>query len=92
MCFPKCKQCDEEIKAVHGEEDPFAEEVGPNTNANECFIPKDIPEHIDSVNLNFSVEDGIFCLVYETSHQIIYVCTSEDAMMVYNALYELEFP
>ena len=42
-------------------------------------VPEGIHEHIDSVYLNFDFEDGILAFVYETSHGVIIVWTSDEA-------------
>ena len=86
MCFPKgminCKEY--ELKPAYNEDDRsfVTEEYIPNANTNECVIPEGLHEHIDSVYLNFSLEDGILCFIYETSHQTLYVWTSHEVMLL----------
>ena len=73
-------------------ENPFEDEI-PNANASQCYIPEGIHEHVDSVYLNFNVEDemGILCFVYETSYNTYYVWTSAEALEFYNQHYSVLF-
>ena len=65
MCFPKCSPCDKEIQLVYDEENGSIFEEDPPNTGSSLIIPEDIHEHVNSVYLNFNVEDGILCFVYE---------------------------
>ena len=73
MCFPTKEQPEAELAPL------FLEDGSVNTEENNTFIPEGLNEHIDSVYLNFNVEDGILAFVYECGNEMIIVYTSAEA-------------
>ena len=63
MCFPNSKNEDEEISPTY----------------KQVVISEGIIEHIDSLFLNFDLEDGILAFVYESCYEIRIVYTSPEA-------------
>ena len=85
MCFPKCKQCEQEIKSYYDEEDGSV--VQENNNSTELVIPENIHEHIDSVYLNFEIQspDCILAFIYEADNEMKFIIwTSDEAFQMCN--------
>ena len=73
MCWPNCCKCNKDPLPLFDEDGSIVEDT-----SNELIIP-DTHEHVDSVYLNFDIEDGILGFIYETSHGAIIVWTSQEA-------------
>ena len=79
MCFPKCTKCLTDPIPLFDKQGTLHEDENPNSISSQIIIPDDIHEHIDSVYLNFDLEEGILGFFYETSHKIFFVWTSPEA-------------
>ena len=77
MCFAKCNR--DIPQPLYDNQGAFNEDENPNSVSSQFVIPEGIHEHVDNLYLNFSIEDGILGFFYETSHQVFFVWTSEEA-------------
>ena len=75
MCFPKSQPEGEELSPL------FLEDGSLNVDESyiQAVIPESVHQHIDSVYLNFDVDEGILAFVYESGYEIIIVYTSPEA-------------
>ena len=79
MCFAKCNLCKNSINPKYNEDGTVNDETN-----NELVIPEGVHEHVDNVDINISLEDGIVAFIYETKDVFVVVWTSHEAAELYH--------
>ena len=87
MCFPNCTKFLNDPTPMYDDEGTLNKQ-----EENELYVDDRIHNHVDSICVNFDVEDGILAFIYENANGLIIVWTSEEAEAFGQLCEALEYP
>ena len=76
MCLPNSAPTEDELVPLYDEDGSLHTDESFNPT---IIIPEGMHEHVDSVYLNFDLDDGILGFVYESGYEVIVIYTSPEA-------------